>query len=138
MDIKRIQTAESFVLEGKLPCQQQTERGGQQGNPFLDGKAYSTEKISAHSFQAGRPYDLHVIRQWWAKHPSIVSAMHAFCDPPDPQFTQGSLGWRVGVAGWEWAAPARRPKAPPDVTQNHLPSSHPPQSLSSCISGNKV
>lgn len=98
MDIKRIQTAESFVLEGKLPCQQWTERGGQQGSPFLDGKAYSTEKISAYSFQAGLPCDFHVIRQWWAKHPSIVSAMHASCDPPDPQVHIG-LTWLKGGSG---------------------------------------
>lgn len=99
MDIKRIQTAESFVLEGKLPCQQRTERGGQLGSPFLDGKAFSAEKSPFTPSRLGFPM---IFMSLGSDEPS-THPLSQLCMspviPPDPQVHMGLSWLKVGV-GW--------------------------------------
>lgn len=89
MDIKRIQTVESFVLEGKLPCQQRTERGGQLGSPFLDGKAFSTEKSLLTPSRLGFPM---IFMSLGSDEPS-THPLSQLCMPPViPQILRSTLG----------------------------------------------
>lgn len=127
-----------FCLRGKTPMSAVNWERGPTGEPISRWKIFFYRKISAYSFQAGLPHDFHVIRLWWAKHSSIVSAMHASCDPPrssGPHWAHLAEGWeRLGGRGL--LLPFVLKHLQTWLKTTSLP--HIPPSLSGCISGNKV
>jgi len=101
-----------FCLRGKNPMSAVNWKRGPTREPLSQQKTFSTEKSQLTPSRLG----FHMIFMWLGSDgPNIYPSIHCFGYsrlPWPPQILSsmlGSLGSRVGAAGWAWAAPGSCP-----------------------------